>query len=251
MTQQSSIRNAIITGGCGQIGYATARRLAQEGYRIISLVRKDVELCEQMMKDLPNADLDHFAVLADVTSTESVRNSVTVVKQKIQHCDILINCAGISLPTGNPLDNTDEVFDAMINTNLRGTWIVIREFIDLLNVTGNSLVVNMSSIASIQPRPTSLGYSASKAGVNAMTQSLAKAYAPRIRFVAIAPNRLIKPTSGQSTGMNEQTLKTYCSTIPMHRIITAEEIADTIEHIAHDMTYYTGQILVMDGGMTL
>jgi len=247
---QTIEKNAIITGGSGQIGQATAARLALSGYRIFSLVRRDLETAQQLVRSLPNRHLEHCAVLADVSNTESVKNAVKIIKEKIQHCDILVNCAGISLPTDDPMDNTDEIFDAMMSVNLRGTWVVIREFMDLLNVTGNTLVVNMSSMASIQPRSNSLTYSASKAGINAMTQSLAKAYAPQIRFVAIAPNRLIKGTSGRGT-MSELACKEYSSTVPMNRVITAEEIADTIEHIAHRMTYYTGQVLIMDGGMTL
>lgn len=250
MTQPNN-KNAVITGGCGQIGYATARRLAQDGYRIFSLVRRDLDSAQQMMNELPNAYLEHCAILTDVSDTQSVQQAVAQIKQQIQHCDILVNCAGVSLPADTPMDNTDEVFDTMIAINLRGTWVVIRELIELLEVTGNALVVNMSSMASIKPRPTSLAYSASKAGVNAMTKSLAMTYAPRIRFVAIAPNRLIKPTSGRPGPMPEHAAQAFASTVPMNRIITAEEIADTIEHLAHRMTYYTGQVLVIDGGMTL
>jgi 3-oxoacyl-[acyl-carrier protein] reductase len=244
-------KNAIITGGAGQIGHATATRLALEGYRIFSLVRRDLETAQKLVNSLPNNHLEHCAVLADVSNTNSVKNAVKIIKEKIQHCDILVNCAGISLPTDYPMDNTDEIFDAMMSVNLRGTWVIIRELMDLLNVTGNTLVVNMSSMASIQPRANSLTYSASKAGINAMTQSLAKAYAPRIRFVAIAPNRLIKGTSGRGATMSELACKEFSLAVPMKRIITAEEIADTIEHLAHRMTYYTGQVLILDGGMTL
>jgi 3-oxoacyl-[acyl-carrier protein] reductase len=244
-------KNAIITGGAGQIGQATATRLALAGYRIFSLVRQDLETAQQLVDSLPNNYLEHCAVLTDVSNTNSIKNAVKIIKEKIQHCDILVNCAGISLPTDDPMDNTDEIFDAMISVNLRGTWVVIRELMDLLNVTGNTLVVNMSSMASIQPRSNSLTYSASKAGINAMTQSLAKAYAPQIRFVAIAPNRLIKGTSGRGGPMSELACKEYSSAVPMNRVITAEEIADTIEHLAHRMTYYTGQVLILDGGMTL
>jgi NAD(P)-dependent dehydrogenase (short-subunit alcohol dehydrogenase family) len=245
---QENLKNrvAVITGGTGHVGYATATRLAQAGARIFSLVRRDIKAAQIKMDELPNAHLNHCAILADVKDTASIQQAVNQVNTLAGRCDILINCAAVSLPTSTPLDTSDEIFDAMIATNLRGTWITIREFFELLNAQP-SVVINISSGASLKSRPNSLGYSISKAGVNIMTECLAKSLGPNIRFVAIASSRLSTPTSGQPFA-NSTSLDKYAETLLLKQIPTADDVAMTIESLITDITFFNGHLLVLDGG---
>ena len=240
---------AVITGGCGQIGYAAARRLAERGVRIVSIVRRELESAQQMMSQLPNSQLDHFAVLASVSDTSAIKRVVEEVKTRAGRCDILINAAGISLPTNSPLDTTDEIFDQMIDVNLKGTWVVIREFFPLLNAN-KGLVINLSSVASLRPRPNSLAYSASKAAVNSMTECLAKSLGPNVRFAAIAPSALPNPTSG-NIKMGPDRLNWFKDNIPLKRIGTAEDVADAIESLATSMKFFNGHLIRLDGGVAI
>jgi 3-oxoacyl-[acyl-carrier protein] reductase len=246
MKENLNNRVAVITGGTGHVGYATATRLAQAGVRIFSLVRRDIKAAQIKMNELPNAHLNHCAILANVKDTVSIQEAVKQVDTLAGRCDILINCAAVSLPTTTPLDTSDEIFDEMISTNLRGTWITIREFFELLNAQP-SIVINISSGASLKSRPNSLGYSISKAGVNIMTECLAKSFGPNIRFVAIASSRLSTPTSGQP-GANSASLDNYAETLLLKRVPTADDVASTIESLITNITFFNGHLLVLDGG---
>ena len=140
-------RVVVITGGCGQVGYATAKRLAQQGARIIVLVRNNLQQAQSMMLDLPNTELDHFAILASITNTNELKSAVEQVKERAGRCDILINSASILNPISpsNLHNLTDEIFDEIVTVNLRGVYATIREFSDLLKDSGDGLIVNLSS----------------------------------------------------------------------------------------------------------
>jgi NAD(P)-dependent dehydrogenase (short-subunit alcohol dehydrogenase family) len=250
MAQNLTDRVAVITGGAGNIGYATAIRLAQNGVRIFSLVRREVAEAQIKMDALPNSQLNHCAILADVKDTNSIKQAVDTVKTLAGRCDILINCAGVSLATKTPLDTSDEIFDEMISTNLRGTWITIREFFEMLNAQSDSIVINVSSVASVKSSQFKLAYSISKAGVNIMTECLAKTLGPNVRFVAVAPGRLTTATSGQPTNKLENLIN-YTQRLPLKRVPTADDVAATIESLITDIKFFNGHLLVLDGGSVL
>lgn len=237
---------AVITGGTGHVGYATATRLAKAGARVFALVRRDVDQAQIKMHELPNSHLNHLAILTDVRDTQSIQQAVEQIKNLAGRCDILVNAAGISLPTATPLDTSDEIFDQMISTNLRGTWITIREFFHMLNAQSDSVVINISSGASIRARPNSLAYSISKVGVNTMTECLAKSLGPNVRFAAIASTRLTTPTSGQPVS-NAEEIEQYAQTRLLKRVPTADDVAAAVESLITNIKYFNGHLLTLDG----
>jgi len=241
---------AVITGGNGNIAYASAKKLANQGARVILMVRNNLEKAEEKILSLSNGHLNHFAVLASITDTESIKVAVTTIKEKAGKCNILINAAGItaSAPTINSLD--DNTFDDILITNLRGTFAVIREFQNLLRVEDQSLIINISSTSSIRSTRGNLAYVASKAGMNAMTQNLAKNLGPSIRVVGVSPGYLEHSTSGAMPRTAEQNMLAVNSSA-LKRLGTAEDIAEVIESLATSMKFITGQTIVVDGGMTL
>lgn len=238
---------AVITGGCGQVGYATAVRLAEQGCKIISLVRKNLDSAEEMILRLPRPELGHSVMLADITDTASLVRAAS----KITQCDILVNAAGITknvLPQN--LDAlTDELFDSIVTTNLRAVFATIRTFAPLLKISTDGLIVNISSTAAEGASNSNVAYGCSKAGINQMTKTLAKALAPDIRIVAVTPGFMVEPTSGavKGPGVNEK----MAESSPLKRIGYADDIASTIEAVATHIRFATGSIFLVDGGRTV
>lgn len=246
---------AVITGGAGQIGLAAARRLASQGARIFLLVRRNLEEAQQLANDLPNNHLDHRAVSVDVKDPVQVRQAAQTVAELAGRCDILINSAAIALHPPDILGFPDEQFDEILAVNLKGPWLMIRDFYPMLKCTGDGLIINLSSVASVATRPTSVFYSATKAGLNAMTESLAKALGPEVRVVALAPSMLDKPVSGYPFMIDKKfgpfQLDNIIASTPIKRLCTAEDVADVIESVSTKMKFYNGHLLIIDGGVTL
>jgi 3-oxoacyl-[acyl-carrier protein] reductase len=236
---------AVITGGCGNVGYATATEMSQHGAQVIALVRQDLNNAMDKMSRLGNGC---YAVQADVTDSAQLKQAAS----QIGRCDILVNAAGVNFKT-NPMDISSTEFDSIINTNLKGTYFAIQAFYQLLNIA-SGLVVNISSTGGIVASPANLAYGASKAGVDLLTKSLAKSLAPRIRVVGIAPGMLDNAISSMTrTGITRSTEfnNTIAERIPAKRLGTARDVAELVINLATNMTYVTGQTIILDGGVTL
>ncbi|MFZ3230200.1 MAG: SDR family oxidoreductase [Pseudobdellovibrio sp.] len=243
---------AVIVGGMGHVGFATAKRLATLEARIICLVRKDLSLANEKMKELPNYEsLQHFAIKADVTNSQSLDQAAEIVLKEAGCCHILINAAGITqtIKPNNLSELTDDIFDRILTTNLRGVYSTIRAFAPMLKLSNNGLIVNISSTASLRASNSNVAYAAAKAGLNLMTSTLAKALAPEIRIISIAPGFLEEATSGaiRTEDFNAGAAKSS----PLKRIGNADDIACTIESCATTMRFATGSLFVIDGGRTL
>jgi len=242
---------AVITGGAGQVGYATAMRLAQRLARIVILVRSNLPAAMDKISKLPNQHLNHFAILADITDTNSLKNAVNEIKIKTGRCDILVNAAGTThkIKTENFSEITDDIFDSIVVNNLRGTFATIREFHNLIAESDEGLIINISSSAGLRASQSNPAYGAAKAGVDLLTKTLAKQLGPKIRMVAIAPGYLYYATSGivKAPGVSEK----QGQSIPLKRVGTGEDIACTIESLAMYMRYITGVTISVDGGTLL
>jgi NAD(P)-dependent dehydrogenase (short-subunit alcohol dehydrogenase family) len=230
----------VITGGCGQVGYTIAKRLASQGATVVAIVRRDLEDAQSKMKELsPKC----YALLADVRDSISLMEAA----RRISHCDILINAAGYtrSIVPNKLQELTDEIFDDIIDTNLKGTFATIRAFEPFID---SGVIINISSTAGLRASQSNLAYGAAKAGIDLITKSLAKALAPKIRVVGIAPGYLINPTSGavKPAGANEH----IANITPLKRVGEAEDIADTVESVIN-IKHITGQTIVVDGGISL
>jgi 3-oxoacyl-[acyl-carrier protein] reductase len=238
---------AVITGGCGQIGYATAKMFASQGLTVVSLVRRDLEEAERMMGELPNQELNHKAILASVTDTASIKSAVKYIDDTFGRCDVLVNAAGTNKvhPVSHIDSFTDEIFDSIIATNLKGTFVCCREFLPLLK-RESGLIVNLSSVSAYTSNNKNVAYGASKAGIDLLTKTLAKGLGPKVRVVGIAPGFLENATSGivKPQGFNEKVIPE----IPLGRVATGDDIADIIKALMNTMTYVNGVTIKVDGG---
>ena len=242
---------AVITGGKGAIGWATAKRLAALGARIVSIDRSEPEKVQTLLDTLPKvASGAHFALTASITDSAALNVAAEAVKQRAGRCDILVNSAGFTKPVAaNDLEGlTDALFDEVVQTNLRGVFATIRAFTPLLKANGDGLIVNVSSIAGITGSGSNLAYAAAKAGVDLLTKALGKALAPQIRVIAVSPGVVDSSfVPGRGAEFNEKA----AATIPLKRIGHVDDTAAAIEACATTMRFATGSRFVVDGGRSL
>ena len=242
---------AVITGGKGAIGWATAKRLAALGARIVSIDRSEPEKVQALLDTLPKvASGAHFALTASITDSAALNAAADAVNQRAGRCDILVNSAGFTKPVAaNDLEGlTDDLFDAVVQTNLRGVFATIRAFTPLLKANGDGLIVNVSSIAGITGSGSNLAYAAAKAGVDLLTKALGKALAPQIRVIAVSPGVVDSSfVPGRGAEFNEKA----AATIPLKRIGHVDDTAAAIEACATTMRFATGSRFVVDGGRSL
>ena len=239
---------AVITGGTGAIGAATALRLAHLGARIVLLHRGGVEKSADLLKSLPGSG--HSAVSASVTNSSELAQAAQTVQQHTSGAHILINCAGHTRPVPAADLNalSDELIDEMFASNWRGTFATIRAFAQQLAESGDGVIVNVSSIAGSTGLGSNLAYAASKAGIDALTKGLAKTLAPKVRVLAVAPGVVDSGfVSGRDASFNAKT----GATIPLQRVGTADDVAAAITACCTSLRYATGSIFVADGGRHL
>jgi glucose 1-dehydrogenase len=253
-------KNALITGASSGIGQAIAIRLAQEGCNIAINYRKSSEEAENTEEmalqkacgDIDNCGVKSLLVQGDVSREEDILEMVNTVVDKFGRLDILVNNAGIQTENASHEVKTED-FDRVIAVNLRGSYLCSRETIKhFLSQKIPGVIINISSVHEIIPRPMYVSYSISKGGMENMTKTLALEYANRsIRVNAIAPGATITPINEAWTNDPEKKAIVE-SHIPMGRAGTSEEMAAAVAFLASDeAAYITGQTLFIDGGLTL
>jgi len=236
---------ALVTGAGGGIGRATAVALAAEGARLVLGDIADLSACAAAVEVAGGAA--PVTVRLDVTSPADAEAAVARAIAAYGRLDILVNNAGVGKPA--PLaEVTDELWDWIMDINLKGAFICARAAVPHLGPGG--AIVNVASLAGRASSPAmSCAYSASKAGLLGLTRHIAKELGPRgIRVTAVNPGVVLTPlaTDNYPPGHLERTV----ATIPLGRAATAEEIAPTIVFLASDdAVYVTGASLDVNGGI--
>ena len=254
-------KNVLVTGGSSGIGQAIAIRFAQEGANVAINYRKGKAEAEQThdlmhacMDEMQrcNADGKHILVQGDVAREEDILQIVGTTMQELGGLDILINNAGIQTPVDSH-EMTAEQFDRVLGVNLRGAFLCAREAIKhFLAASKPGVIINVSSVHQIIPKPRFLSYSVSKGGMQNLTHTLALEYAGRgIRVNGIGPGATVTPINRAWIDDPEKRAMVE-SHIPMARAGTAEEMAAVTVFLSSDeAAYITGQTLFVDGGLTL
>ncbi len=241
---------AVITGGLGAIGYATATRLAALGATCVLLHRKaDDADTRAAALPCPNGQR-HAALRADIVDTASLNAAAADVLATLGRCDILVNSAGHTQPVpAADLDAlTDELIDDIVRANFRGVFATIRAFAPMLKASGDGLVANISSIAGFTGVGSNLAYVAAKAGLDVVGDALAKALAPAVRVVSVSPGAV---ESGFVPGRGAAFADKMASTTPLGRIGKPDDVAAAVEALATTMRFVTGTRIVVDGGRHL
>jgi glucose 1-dehydrogenase len=252
-------RNVLITGGTSGIGQAIAVRFAEYGANVAinylhqpqeaEDTEQQVQACVQRVHQEGVQDV---LVQGDVSQEDDVVRMVDDASEQLGGLDVLINNAGIQLSRpSHELSSRD--FDKVLAVNLRGSFLCAREAIKHFLAGGSpGVVLNVSSVHQQIPKPSFLGYSVSKGGMQNLTTTLALEYASHnIRVNAIAPGATITPINRAWIDDPDKKAQVE-SHIPLSRAGTADEMAGVACFLASDdAAYITGQVLYVDGGLTL
>jgi 3-oxoacyl-[acyl-carrier protein] reductase len=242
---------ALITGGAGGIGGAICRSLAEAGFRMAVGYNRSAEAAAQLAARLPGAG--HFAVAAPVTDSAALKVMAGEIERRAGRCDVLINCAGTTrFVPHNDLDGLDDaLIDTILAINVRGAFAALRAVKPLLErspLKGGGVVINISSTAGIFAIGSNVMYCASKAALDNMTKSLARALAPKIRVLSVSPG-LVDTDFVKSLDpkwRDEQAAKTA-----LQRLASPEEIGTAIVAAVTHLTFSTGSVVLVDGGRLL
>jgi 3-oxoacyl-[acyl-carrier protein] reductase len=239
---------AVVLGGTGGIGVATAKRLAAAGATVVVCGQEPIEKAQEVVDSLPGEG--HTARLVSITESESLAELESDVRKLYGHVDVLVNTAGFTKPVKHAdLDAlTDELIDDIMKVNWRAQFAAIRTFRALLEASGDGLVVNVSSISATTGIGSNIAYCAAKAGLDVMAAALGRALAPSIRVLNVAPG--VVDTSfvpGRGADFND----TVAATTPLGRIGTPDDIAEAIVACATHLKFSTGSTIVVDGGRRL
>lgn len=238
---------AVVTGGGGGIGSAICLRLARAGAHVV-VVELTREKGQSLVDTLPGEN--HMVAEASITESEALKALAEQLAGRYGTVDLLVNNAGITTPV--PHDDlaglSDEWIDRIFQVNWRGAFASVRAFKDLLLADDGGTVVNISSIAGTTGVGSNVAYCASKAAIDSMTRSLARALAPEIRVVSVAPGWVLGEYAKR---MDPDYLQEQVDLTPLARLATPEDVADTVWAIATTLTFMTGNILPVDGGRPL
>jgi 3-oxoacyl-[acyl-carrier protein] reductase len=241
-------RVALVTGGSKGLGAATSRLLAQAGARVIVTFSKDAEAAERLVASLPGTG--HRASRTPAQDTPAIESLIATVGAIEGRLDLLVNNAGSTrvIPHAELRALDDDFFDFVLAVNLRGPFAMVRAAHPLLKASGSGLVVNIGSVSGVRGGGSNIAYAAAKAGLHAMTMSLARALAPEIRVVAVAPSLMETPMTEMWTP--QQRAQRIASN-PLKRNGQPEEVAAVILGLATTMTFVNGTVIPVDGGSLL
>jgi 2-dehydro-3-deoxy-L-rhamnonate dehydrogenase (NAD+) len=236
-------RVAIVTGGSGGIGMATADRMLRSGAKVVVWDRSP-ELVEAAQRALPEIS----GIVVDVTDEAGVKRATEETIDRFGRIEILVNAAGVTNPRTLVVDYPYQLWQRMIEVNLNGTFLCCREVVPHMQKRNYGRIVNLGSVSGKEGNPFSSGYSASKAAVHSLTKSLAKELAAtEIRVNAVAP--AIIATRNLFLDQPEEMQKLWVSRVPMGRPGRPEEVAAMIAWLAsEECSFSTGALFDLSGG---
>jgi glucose 1-dehydrogenase len=245
-------KRVLVTGASLGIGQAAAIRFAEEGAHVAINYRSSKDQAEDTLAEARQHSDRSFLIQADVSKEDDVARMFRACYDHLGGLDILVNNAGFLFPEDSHKLSMED-YDSIMNTNLRGAFMCAQRAIaHFLDEDRPGVVINVSSVHQIIPKPRFVAYAMSKGGMQNMTTTLALEYAGRgIRVNGVAPGATITPMN-DSWADDPQRRAEVESHIPMLRAGEAWEMAAMICFLcSDDAAYITGQTIFIDGGMTL
>lgn len=240
---------ALITGASRGIGRACAVRLAADGYTVVINYSHSEAEALAALEEIRAASGDGMICKADVSNPEEVREMVTLVDKTYGQIDLLVNNAGVVKDEYLLMMNPDTL-DKCLSLNVKGYFFCAQAVALKMFRKKRGVILNMSSVSGELALAGQSVYSATKGAVNSMTRVLAKELSPKgIRVNAIAPGFI---ETDMIRALPEEKKAEYLANIPLRRFGKAEEVAAAVSALASDaFSYMTGQIVTLDGGISL
>ncbi len=239
---------AIVTGGSRGIGRAIARVLALSGCSVVITYKSSSQQAQEVVDEISKFDSKAMAIQADSAKFEDAQRVVDEVLKNFGKIDILINNAGITRDN-LILRMSESDWDDVIETNLKGVFNFTKAVIKHMISQRYGKIINIASVVGLIGNPGQTNYAASKAGIIGFTKALAKEVASRnIQVNVVAPGYV---ETEMTEKLNEEQKKRLFEMIPAKRIAKPEEIAYVVKFLASpEADYITGQVIVVDGGLT-
>jgi 3-oxoacyl-[acyl-carrier protein] reductase len=247
---------ALVTGGATGIGRATVLALAQAGAAGVAINYRSAKAeGEKLANEVLQAGVEPLLVQADVKSEADVRRMVGEVEKRFSRLDILVNNAGVThwVPVKDIQKLTDEIWDDILDVNLKGAFRCVRAAAPLLE-KNRGVVINVASISGVLAPATmsSLAYGTAKAALIYLTRGLAVALAPNVRVNGVAPAFTDTPWMEKHYANNyDEVIAKAAEGYPLKRVAKPEDIAAAILGLVTGGDFVTGQTLLVDGGLSL
>jgi NAD(P)-dependent dehydrogenase (short-subunit alcohol dehydrogenase family) len=247
-------KGVIVTGGASGIGKATVRRFLEEGAKVAIFDRSE-EMGKKTVRELGRKGLRPILVTGDVTKASDVKRMVKEARNRLGSIDILFNNAGI-LVEGTVLDVSEENWDRIMDTNVKGVFLMSKEVVPIMLKQGKGVIVNNASCSGLVGDRNAIAYNTSKGAVVLMTKCLALDYSLKnIRVNCVCPGEIDTPMFRQeakSRGLPiEEYRKQLCEYHPIGRLGKPDEVANAVLFLASDEAgFITGTAFSVDGGYT-
>lgn len=239
---------ALVTGGSGGIGTALCQRLAAEGAQVVATCRSNLARGQALIASLPGSG--HRIAMVSSTHSDQLTALVDEIRRDYGRLDMLVNNAGTTrvVPHADLDDLDDETIDEIFRVNWRGCFAAARACRAELARSGAGLIVNISSIAARTGVGSNIAYCASKAALDSLTMTLARALAPAIRVVSLSPGWVEGEYADRAPPdyLDEQRTRT-----PLGRIANPGDVADALVAVAVHLRFTTGAVVPVDGGRPL
>lgn len=237
----------LVTGASRGIGRAIAKLLAENNYTVIANYNKSIESARQLQKELKEKNINLDIFKADVSKRAEVTKLINFVQNKYGKIDVLINNAGIDQEKMFQ-DITDDDWNNVINVNLYSVFCTTQEAVKSMIQNKSGCIINISSIYGVTGGACAVAYSATKAGIDGITKSLAKELgASNIRVNSIAPGCI---NTDMNKFLTEEEWDEIKNETPLHKIGEGIDIARCVKWLIED-EFTTGQVISIDGGWTI
>ena len=242
-------KTAVVTGGSRGIGRAICLELARGGANVMLCYAGNEEAALDTAAACEALGAKAAAMRCDVSKTDEVKALVDAALQQFGAVHILVNNAGITRD-GLLMTMKEDAWDQVLDTNLKGAFLTMKAVARTMMKQRYGRIVNLSSVVGLHGNAGQVNYAASKAGVIGMTKSLAKELASRgVPVNAVAPGFI---DTDMTAALPQAARDALLSTIPTQRLGAAEEVAQAVAFLASDQAaYITGQVLAVDGGMSM
>ena len=248
MSDELEGRVSLVTGGSGDIGSAIAKRLGQSGAHVVITYVGAEDLASQTVDEIKAEGGNASALRLDQRDPNEIEAIISQISQDQGRLDILVNNAAwnIGIPFPNLEELTAEIWDRVLETNLRAPFLLARAAASLLKADGGGHIVNISSAGGISPGSSSIAYSSSKAGLNHLTRCLAVAMSPDVAVNCVAPG-LVENTR-MANRLPDAVSNAARKQAILGKVGQTEDIAEQVLTFVTS-TSVTGQTIVIDGGL--